>query len=130
MHLEMNKKHMKLPLSKLVRSFLQSNAGSYQPAWQPAVDIYRCEKDWLIKVDLAGINIDDVQIEVSKNFLNLVGKRRDLQIQEGHQTYSMEISYNRFERTIELPINVEDVPINTEYKDGMLYIRIQSQDKE
>jgi len=120
---------MTTSLSKLMQSLLQSNDRLFQSAWQPAVDIYRCDNEWLIKIDLAGVKKEDVEVITDNHLLTLKGQRRDLQIQEGHQTYSMEISYNRFERTLELPFNTEDATLQKDYLDGMLFIRIQTKEK-
>ncbi len=120
---------MATPLSKLMQSLPQSSGQSFQPAWQPAVDIYRCDEAWLIKIDLAGVKQEDIELSTNEHFLTLKGQRRDLQIQEGHQTYSMEISYNRFERTLELPFDANNALIQTDYQDGMLFIRIQAKEK-
>jgi HSP20 family molecular chaperone IbpA len=37
----------------------------------------------------------------------------------------MEIAYSRFERVIDLPADLDQACIATEYRDGMLLIRIQ-----
>ena len=112
-----------------MQSLTQSNDRSFQPAWQPAVDIYRCDSGWLIKIDLAGVKPEDIEIDVDDHFLSLRGCRRDLQIQEGQQIYSMEISYNRFERVLELPFDAKGASIEMDYRDGMLCIRIQTKGK-
>ena len=41
--------------------------------------------------------------------------------------YHMEISYSTFERTLELPVDLEPARIATEYKDGMLLVRIRTE---
>jgi HSP20 family molecular chaperone IbpA len=38
--------------------------------------------------------------------------------------YSMEISYSRFERTIELPDDLDTARFRLDYRDGILYVRI------
>jgi len=40
----------------------------------------------------------------------------------------MEISYSRFERTIELPCDVDHFRILTEYRDGMLLLRLDGEE--
>ena len=112
-----------------MQSLVQSSDRLLQPAWQPAVDIYRGDKEWLIKIDLAGVKKEDIEVSAHNHLLTLKGQRRDLQVQEGHQTYSMEISYNRFERVLELPFDARDATIQKDYQDGMLFIRIQTQEE-
>jgi len=36
----------------------------------------------------------------------------------------MEISYNRFERSLELPCELDQMAVDTEYRDGMLIVRL------
>jgi len=43
---------------------------------------------------------------------------------EGRKFYSMEISYSRFERSIELPLDLDRSEIRTEYRDGMFLLEI------
>jgi HSP20 family molecular chaperone IbpA len=38
--------------------------------------------------------------------------------------YAMEIAYNRFERTIELPCDLEHARITVEGREGMLLLRV------
>jgi len=54
----------------------------------------------------------------------LQGVRRDCGLEEGYRCYVMEISYGRFERSLELPCDLESSEINVQYRDGMLVIRI------
>ena len=45
-------------------------------------------------------------------------------VEEGASHYSMEISYNRFERTIELPCHLKSPRIALEGRNGLLIIRL------
>jgi HSP20 family molecular chaperone IbpA len=42
----------------------------------------------------------------------------------------MEISYNQFERTIELPCDASSMQIDTEYRDGMLWVRLRCKETQ
>ena len=117
---------MTKPISKLMQSLLGTDLRSYtHTTWHPLVDIYRCRNGWLIKVDLVGVRIEDVKVSIKGRCVVLKGIRRDWAIQEGQQSYSMEIAYNRFERTIELPGEIGEAQLLTEYRDGMLLIRLE-----
>ena len=88
------------------------------------MDVYRAETAWLVKFDLAGVRKEDIQVKLDGHRLTVCGIRRDLTILEGQQAYSMEIAYNRFERVVELPVNVETARFASEYRDGMFLISI------
>jgi HSP20 family protein len=93
-----------------------------KPAWQPRADVYRGRHGWLVKLELAGVRVEDVHLTLAGRRIIVEGVRRDFSIREGQRTYSMEIAYNRFERAIDLPCDVEKARIVTEYRDGMLLI--------
>lgn len=104
--------------------FLPIPEAARQPDWQPAMDIYRSRRGWLLKFDLAGVRPQDVELTLSGNLLTVRGVRRDCVHEEGFYHYRMEIAYSRFERQVEIPGPITNATISTEYRDGMLYIRI------
>lgn len=95
--------------------------------WQPLADVYRTQNGWLVKYDLAGVLPEDVILTVEDSRLTLRGTRRDCCLEEGCRHYRMEISYSYFERTIELPDTLERAQISTEFRHGMLLVRIQKE---
>lgn len=93
--------------------------------WQPAVDIYRTTWGWIVKLDLAGVRMEDVHVQVSKQAVTVAGVRRDFLQEDGCSQYLMEITYSRFERKIELPEDLSKAQIRMDYRDGILYVRIR-----
>lgn len=95
-------------------------------AWRPLADVYRTRDGWVLKFDLAGVRLSDVTVSVRGRFISVGGIRRDTVIEEGASYYSMEISYNRFERTIEMPANLESSRMMLEARDGILLVRLMT----
>jgi HSP20 family protein len=94
------------------------------PIWKPRVDIYRKDNGWLIKLELAGVRQTDIKLTRLDRLLKVEGKRRDLVVAENMKAYAMEITYNHFERSIELPDSLEGSVIKTEFNQGMLLIQV------
>jgi|SRR4029434_8660213 HSP20 family protein len=95
--------------------------------WNPAADVYRSTDGWIVKVDLAGICSDDLEIAVYDSNLRIRGCRRDTLVREGFSYQQMEITYSRFEKTIEFPRRIEQSSITHEYRDGFLIINLRSE---
>ena len=111
--------------SRSIRSLLQGVLTPAQEAcWCPSVDVYRAQTTWLVKFDLAGVRKEDIQVLLDGKRLTVRGIRRDLTVVDGQRAYSMEIEYNRFERTVELPVNVESSRFASDYRDGMFLVSI------
>ena len=99
--------------------------------WQPAVDVYRTRSGWLIKFELAGVRAEEIDLQVLGNRMTIRGKRCDTVLEACHKSgepppvhHRMEISYSRFERALELPCDLKRAAITTEYRDGLLLVRI------
>jgi HSP20 family protein len=107
--------------------FLPLAETARQPDWQPALDVYRSPSGWLLKFDLAGVRPQDIELSLTGNLLIVRGVRRDCVHEHGFSHYRMEIAYSRFERRIELPDPLTNVTLATEYRDGMLIVRIATE---
>ena len=108
---------------RLGSSFGVPDAGT-RAQWQPSVDVCRDRRKWLVKLELAGVQPEDVKVSTRGRVLTVSGVRRDSSVTQGRTFYSMEISYNRFERSIELPLDLDRSEIRTEYRDGMFLLEI------
>jgi HSP20 family protein len=99
-------------------------------AWQPSADVYRTRDGWLVKLDLAGVRPEDVQVSVSGSRLTVRGVRRDWSLEEGCCHYQMEISYSHFERSLTLPVSLEHTQLSAEHRNGMLLIHVRQEDEQ
>ena len=95
--------------------------------WCPAADVYRTPDGWIVKVDLAGIRPEDVQITIDDRLLRISGLRRDSLCGEGVSHYQLEITYSRFEKTIQFPRSIEHASIARDYNDGLLILRLHEE---
>lgn len=118
-------------LKSMLRSWMMPTAEECRRVdWCPAADIYATSCGWLVKFDLAGVRPQDIDVVARDRRLTVRGVRRDCTLEEGQRHYSLEISYNRFERTLLLPCNVEAAQITTDYRDGMLLVHLSVESVE
>jgi HSP20 family protein len=95
--------------------------------WNPAADVYRVDEGWVVKVDLAGVCTDELEIEISDALLSLRGCRRDTHYREGFVYQQMEITYSRFEKSIQFPSPIEGATVKQDYRDGFLIINVRTE---
>ena len=94
--------------------------------WSPAADVYRIAGGWLVKVDLAGVQPEEIEIEIAGPTLRLRGVRRDACCHETLAYHQLEITYSRFEKTLRFPCAIEGAEIERDYRDGLLLLRLRS----
>lgn len=107
--------------------FLQSSSGARPSGklWYPAADVYQTEEGWMVKVELAGVSPDEIEIEVAGNSLYIAGTRRDNFCQKGVSYHQMEITYSRFEKSLDFPASIEGAKLEYNYENGLLLIYLK-----
>ena len=93
--------------------------------WNPAADVFKSANGWVVKVDLAGVCSDELEIELRDSLLTISGCRRDTHIHDGCVYHQMEITYSRFEKSIQFPAPIEGASLQHDYTDGFLIIDVR-----
>ena len=97
--------------------------------WNPAADVYRTRDGWLVKLDLAGVKSDDIEISLDGSLLRVSGLRRDSFCGEGISHYQLEITYSRFEKIIQFPCLIERATVERDYRDGLLLLHLHENEE-
>ena len=115
---------MGIDLAALMRAYGLGAAGPYaRPAcWQPAADVYEAGDDIVIKLELAGVDVDQVTLTLAENLVVVRGVRKDEPPEPRSGVRHMEIEYGPFEKRIWLPWSVRHQGIRCRYHRGMLLI--------
>ena len=116
--------------SKIDRS-LQDVFGSINSAfsieertWRPQIDIYESQEEIIVRAEVAGVDKEDLTVEVSRRAIKLMGKRSELP-RIDNATYRLaEIQYGKFERVLYLPVPIDTEIVSTAYFNGFLEIRL------
>jgi HSP20 family protein len=114
-------------VQRVMAVILPGGSRGAEVEWRPRADAYRLPTGWILKFDLAGVRLEDVEVRVQGCRITVAGTRRDCFLEEGGHHYFMEISYNRFERTIDLPCDLENPEVGLEFRDGILLVRVKTQ---
>jgi HSP20 family protein len=97
--------------------------------WVPEVDIYEGEHEFVVKADLPGLEIKDIDIQIQENILTIKGERQIDQELVKDQYHRIERSYGSFQRSFTLPNIVDQEKVKAKFKDGVLEIRIPKQER-
>jgi HSP20 family protein len=97
--------------------------------FSPNVDVYYCgdPQRAVVKVDLAGVELSAVGIEVSGRHLAIAGER-PVQETEGRVYQQVEIPSGPFRRVVELQVEVDAERASATYEDGVLRIDLPLRD--
>jgi len=90
----------------------------------PAIDMYDKKDEIVVKVELPGLDKEDINLELSEDTLTLSGEmKREEEVKEADY-YCCERAYGKFSRAIELPTKVRADQAEATFKSGILEIRL------
>src|SRR5438309_4206090 len=87
--------------------------------WAPAVDILETENDLIVKADLPGIDMKDIDIQLENGTLTLKGERKFEKDEKNKGFHRMERSYGSFVRYFTLPDTVDTEHVGAHYANGV-----------
>jgi len=104
------------------RGFMPAIKGSF---FEPDIDIREEEDNYIVKIDLPGMEKDNINIEIKDNILTVSGERETvIEENKGDKFFRQERSYGHFSRSFPLPDDVKEDQITADYKNGVLTVKI------
>lgn len=92
--------------------------------WVPNTDVYSTDGGLIIKVELAGMRSENLEITVEGNRLRISGDRPDTCRAAKASFLVMEINYGPFESILELPHGYDLGQAKASYLNGFLRIEV------
>jgi len=108
----------------LSRPFL-SQPGS---GWTPEADMVETEQDLVVRVNLAGVRKEDIEVAYDETYLRIEGARSPC-IPSGTQAryHRLEMGFGPFERVFRIPAPIDPDRIDAAFSDGILTVRMAKQ---
>jgi len=93
---------------------------------RPLADMYETEKEYIVEVELPGVDKKDIKIDIKDDLVNIsVEKNDESEITDKKKgIYRMERRYTGFQRVLHLPKNTNKENVDAEYKNGILKLKI------
>jgi HSP20 family protein len=92
--------------------------------WQPALDVYEEKDNYVVKVELPGVNKEDVKLSLEQGTLTITGERKAETNPETTEVHLSERFYGRFQRSLNLPETLAVDQVKAQYKDGVLTVTL------
>lgn len=112
-------RHIQDTFGDIFESPTTSRFGRY-----PLFDLAEYENESVLIAELPGVRKEDVKISYENGYLTVAGERKPFEIPEGSNWIRNEIRSGKFNRSIELPHDVEADRISAELKNGVLRITL------
>ncbi len=95
-----------------------------------AVEIEETDKEILVHIEIPGLGKDDCHITVQGNKLCLYGEKRFEQKRTESTCHIMERAHGTFQRSILLPLIIDEYKAKASYKNGVLTVCLPKVDRK
>ena len=134
-------------MNRLFESFAPMEQDSMQQSFMPLAEMEDTDDAIHLKVEVPGMNADDLDVQVTKEAVMITGERKTESKSEknGMKRTSVvlgvspinnsfkkrsEFRYGRFNRTIPLSTRIDNTNVKGDYKDGILTLELPKAEDE
>lgn len=95
-----------------------------EPEGQLTIDVYQTPMEIVVESAIAGVNPDDIDINVTNDSISIRGSRKREKEVKGDDYFYQECYWGRFSRSVILPQEVDPERVKATIKNGILTVRM------
>ena len=103
----------------------QQGDGGQTTAWAPNIDVLQRDNDLVIRVELPGVEPDEVDVTIQNNVLTISGVVREEREEERQGYLVRERRTGAFRRSLQLPQEVDESAVVARFDNGVLEIVLE-----
>jgi HSP20 family protein len=90
----------------------------------PTMDVFEKDGNIEVRVELPGIEVKDVDVNVNGSTLSIVGEKKEERETKEATFHRTERTYGKFSRQITLPANAQGAKATAKFNNGVLEVKI------
>jgi HSP20 family protein len=91
----------------------------------PAMDVTERENEYVIRMDMPGVNREDIDITLAEGVLTVTGEvKRQHEDKVGDRLIREERCYGKLSRSVRLGSHIDEKKVSANYKDGVLELTL------
>lgn len=99
---------------------IMRSPGSFHK-WSPPLDVYQDKDSFTVVIDLPGLKKENIEISLREQNLTVSGER-PIEESTGEAGFRAERFYGTFQRTVQLPTQVDPNTVKASYQNGILKV--------
>ncbi|GAA1761638.1 Hsp20/alpha crystallin family protein [Luedemannella helvata] len=106
-------------------NLVRRSFGAPREQFVPAVELATEGRDVLITLEVPGVDVENIDVEINGRTLTVSGERRERTDETQGKVLVRELRYGSFRRTFQLPRAVEAEQVEAEADNGLLRLRVR-----
>lgn len=111
-------------------AFSSSNRSQGLSEFTPVAEFEDTEDNYALRVELPGINKEDVDIQVTVDTVAISGERKSSAETYANGTVRSEFRYGAFQRVFTTPGRIDHQAVSAEYTNGILTLTLPKAEEE
>ena len=117
-------------MNRLFETLAPMESSSMQQSFMPLAEMEETEDAIHLKVEVPGMNADDLDVQVTQEAVMITGERKSESKSEKNGMKRSEFRYGSFQRTIPLPMPIDNNQVKGDYQNGILTLELPKLRKE
>ncbi len=117
-------------VKRFAEEFPETFSVEFGKGFDPRVDVYHDNSSITVVAELAGMRKSDISVSLAEGILTLKGSKALPANSEQVQVLRCERSFGDFERSVELPGEVDASSVTAKMEEGLLTITIAKKQRE
>ena len=117
-------------MNRMFEALASDNQSSMRQSFVPLAEMEQTEDAVHLKIEVPGMNADDIDVQVTKEAVMIRGERKSESKSEKNGMKRSEFRYGSFSRTIPLPVPVDNSQVKGDYQDGILTLELPKLQKQ
>ena len=97
---------------------------------KPSIDIKETRKNYVVSVEMPGVDKDQVNVSIDGNSLTISGEKQQETKKDDENYHYVERSYGSFQRMLDLPRDANTDELDASFKKGVLTLKIGKSKEE
>ncbi len=108
----------------LFEEFVNRPTLRWSNEWGVALDVAENEEGYLVKANLPGVTVDDVELTLEDNVLTIKGEVKADEAIEETQYHVRERRTGSFSRSVRFPVLVNSTAVTAHFENGVLSLHV------
>lgn len=117
-------------MNRMFEALASNEQTSMRQSFMPLAEMEQTEDTIHLKVEVPGMNANDLDVQVTKDAVMITGERKSESKSEKNGMKRSEFRYGSFSRTIPLPVPIDNNQVKGDYQDGILTLELPKVQKQ
>lgn len=91
----------------------------------PKIDLSEGPKNIRVTAEIPGVDADDIDVSIDGRRLTIKGEKKQENNEDDENYHRIEQSYGYFDRSIDLPCEVDSEKVDAKFKNGILKLKLK-----